>query len=457
LDTIQNHLNYQLKISIFRLATLHKPAEHVLIFTGQQLAIALLIGFIEGWKHLTHKRHQQQVQLQHAAPAMPKQPVKFSRIDHAAAPNKKTCGIAKIEPHYSDARRLPAPADKPATALYDDHPDFMLANPMADLAFSDLALTEALHTDSAFFCVLAHEGLLAVRGPDASKLLQGQLTCNLNYLDEHSASLGARCTPKGRMLSSFRILQQGDGYLLAMATELLSEQLAELQKYAVFSKSKLTDASALWVRFGLQGGDAVLTSLGLELQAASDSIARHAELIALRLSDGRCELWAPRAHAEQLQAQLAAQLAPAPLNSWLLAQVRAGIGQVFGATREAFIPQMINLQALGGVSFKKGCYTGQEIVARMQYLGKLKRRLYRLSLAGSDIPALATPLFSPIHASSVGDVVLAARSDNGVELLAVLQEDALNDGRIYLASLEGNALQRLELPYTLDSDREIQR
>jgi folate-binding protein YgfZ len=332
---------------------------------------------------------------------------------------------------------------------------------MADLAFTDSVSTNSVSTDlapdSAFFCALTHEGLLAVRGPDASKLLQGQLTCNLNYLDEHSASLGARCTPKGRMLSSFRIIQQADGYLLAMASELLTEQLAELQKYAVFSKSKLSDESALWVRFGLHGGDATLASLDLELAAASDSVARNGELLAVRLSDGRSELWAPRAQAEQLHAQLAAQLTAAPLNSWLLAQVRAGIGQVFGATREAFIPQMINLQALGGVSFKKGCYTGQEIVARMQYLGKLKRRLHRLSLSGDVLPDIATPIFSPIHASSVGDVVLAAHTDDGIELLAVLQEDALNDGRLHLGSLEGGALQRLELPYKLDSDREIQR
>lgn len=322
---------------------------------------------------------------------------------------------------------------------------------------ADLASTDAIVTDSAFFCALSHEGLLAVRGPDASKLLQGQLTCNLNYLDEHTASLGARCTPKGRMLSSFRILQQGDGYLLAMAAELLADQLAELQKYAVFSKSKLTDETAAWLRFGLQNGDAALASLGLELPTNSDSIARHEQLIAVRLSDGRSELWVPAAAAEQIHTQLAAHLPQAPLNNWLLAQVRGGIGQVFGANREAFIPQMINLQALGGVSFKKGCYTGQEIVARMQYLGKLKRRLHRLSLADSEIPAIGTAIFSPVHASSVGDVVLAARSENGVELLAVLQEDAFNDGHLHLASPAGDALLPLALPYELDSDREIQR
>ena len=318
-------------------------------------------------------------------------------------------------------------------------------------------MTDLVFTDSAFFCRLSHEGLLAVRGPDASKFLQGQLTCNLNYLSADTASLGARCTPKGRMLSSFRIVQQGDGYLLAMASELLDSQLTDLQKYAAFSKSKLSDESAQWLRIGLQGGDAELTSLGLNLPATADSVIHVDSMLAVRLSDGRSELWAPVAQTEAVLATLTAHLREAPLNDWLLAQVRAGVGQVFGATREQLIPQMINLQALGGVSFKKGCYTGQEIVARMQYLGKLKRRLYRLSLAGDTVPAVATPLFSPVHSSSVGDVVLAARSSDGIELLAVVQEDALLDDHLHLGSLEGPALQRLDLPYTLDADREIQR
>ena len=127
-------------------------------------------------------------------------------------------------------------------------------------------------------------------------------------------------------------------------------------------------------------------------------------------------------------------------------------------TRELFIPQMINLQAVGGVSFKKGCYTGQEIVARMQYLGKLKRHLYRLSLAaGHAAPAPGTPLFTPSHTSSVGEVVLAANAENGVELLAVLTSDAAQAGDIHLGDLQGPGLSLLELPYQLDRDREIQR
>ena len=311
--------------------------------------------------------------------------------------------------------------------------------------------------DTAFYCILSHEGILAVSGPDANKFLQGQVTCNLNYLSDSHSSLGARCTPKGRMQSSFRIVMVSDGYLLAMASELLEAQLADLKKYAVFSKSKLADESSEWLRIGLSGGDEALHSLGLELSDAADSVARGNEMLALRLSDGRAELWIPTAQAEAVQALLASQLPEAPLNDWLLAQVRAGIGQVMGSTRELFIPQMLNLQAVGGVSFKKGCYTGQEIVARMQYLGKLKRRLYRLELHDNLLPEPATELFSPTHASSIGEVVLAARSEAGVELLAVLQGDAVLNGNIHLGSAEGSPLSVLDLPYTLDTDREIQR
>lgn len=311
--------------------------------------------------------------------------------------------------------------------------------------------------DSAFFCPLSHEGVLAVRGADAAKFLQGQLTCNLNYLSETQASLGARCTQKGRMQSSFRILLQGDGVLLAMASDLLEPQLADLKKYAVFSKSKLTDESAGWARFGLVNADQTLASLGLELPPETDSVVRTDTLIAIRVSPGRAELWVPAEHAQTVRSQLTAALKEADLNEWLLGQVRAGIGQVMPQTRELFIPQMLNLQAIGGVSFKKGCYTGQEIVARMQYLGKLKRRLYRLSLDAAETPEPGTPLFSPSHNSSIGEVVLAAKADQSIELLAVLQAEAADSGDVHLGTLEGPALHLLDLPYTLDRDREIQR
>ena len=311
--------------------------------------------------------------------------------------------------------------------------------------------------DSAFFTPLSHEGILAVRGSDAGKFLQGQLTCNLNYLDLEHAGLGARCMVKGRMQSSFRILPHGNGYLLAMASELLDAQLADLKKYAVFSKATLSDESAAWVRFGLHQGEAALQALNVALPEQAGATARHDELIAIRVSPGRAELWVPAERAANVQATLAATFPRGELGQWLLGQIRAGIGQVMGPTRELFIPQMINLQALDGVSFKKGCYTGQEIVARMQYLGKLKRRQYRLALTQDTVPEPGAPIFSPTHGSSVGEVVIAAHDGQRCELLAVLSSEAVEDDNLHLGSLEGPRLTLLSLPYELDRDREIQR
>ena len=309
---------------------------------------------------------------------------------------------------------------------------------------------------SAFFCLLPHEGVLSVQGPDAAKFLQGQLTCNLDYLDDSHSSLGARCTPKGRMLSSFRIVPHAQGYLLAMASDLIEAQLADLKKYAVFFKVQLQDASADWVRYGIRGVAEMPLTPALVAPVEPGTLQTANGMLALRLDENRIELWVPQAQAEAVHEQLRAALAERPLEAWLLQQIRAGVGQVFGATRELFIPQMINLQALGGVSFRKGCYAGQEIVARMQYLGKLKRRMYRLALDGAT-PAIGAELFSPVHASSVGEVVLAASTENGCELLAVVQEDALADGRLSLDKSADSSLRLLELPYQLDRDREIQR
>lgn len=311
--------------------------------------------------------------------------------------------------------------------------------------------------DTSFYTVLAHEGVLAVRGTDAAKFLQGQLTCNMHYLNQHTAGLGARCTLKGRMLSTFRIVPIADGFLLAMAKELVTEQLAELKKFSVFFKVTLADESADWLRFGVYQADQLISeAVQLNVPAKLHALVAHSDLMAVRVAENYLELWAAATAAEKVVGMLQQKLPSTVLNAWLLAQIRAGVGQVFGATRNLFIPQMLNWQAVGGVSFKKGCYTGQEIVARMQYLGKLKRRMYRLCVVDKELPAPAAPIFAPVHDTSVGEVVLAAHAKTGIELLAVLQQDAVLDGRLYLGA-EKLPVQLLGLPYSINPDQEIAR
>jgi len=305
-------------------------------------------------------------------------------------------------------------------------------------------------TNPSGFCPLTHEGVLAVRGADAQKFLQGQLTCHMAWL-KNASSLGGRCNIQGRLISTFRILPEGDGFLLAMAAELVPVQLEELKKYAqFFRKCSLIDESQAWQRFGLLDADNALRDLGLALPEHNNAVTATDDLLLIRLDNQRSELWIRTDNAEHWSQKQTSHLPRASLNDWLLAQIRAGIGQVFGQTSARFIPQMLNLQAVGGVSFKKGCYTGQEIVARMQYRGQSKRRLYRLHAATTAVPTIGSSL-----ADNAGEVVLAAHSENGCELLAVLSENAVAQNTLHLE--DGTALSLLDLPYKLDRDLEIQR
>lgn len=311
---------------------------------------------------------------------------------------------------------------------------------------------------NAFFCPLTHEGVLAIEGVDSKKFLQGQVTCNLNYLTPELSSLGARCTPKGRMTASFRVIERAaDHYLLSLDSRLVSTQHDDFKKYAIFSKVSFTAVTDRWLRFGLQGMADELAFLKVSLPTTINQISHQADYFIIKVSEHRFELWVATDSTTDIVKQLADQLPQQTLNAWLLGQIQAGIGQVFKETTELFIPQMINLQAVGGVSFKKGCYTGQEIVARMQYLGKLKRHLYRFKLASSELPSKGWPLFSPVHNSSVGEVVLAAfTTPNEIELLAVVLDEA-TETKLWLKDGEGQLLERLELPYQLNSEEEIKR
>ncbi len=320
---------------------------------------------------------------------------------------------------------------------------------------SRLASTDELLLPDTAVCLLAHEAVLHVQGPDSERFLQGQLTCDVKQLPATKSTLGARCNPKGRMQSSFRLLRdRSDGYLLSLDAALVPAQIADLNKYAAFFKADVHDVSAHWLRIGLWGDQitAALGSLDMVWPDADNQITRQDAGLVIRLGADAAELWLPADKATDQVERLLQQAEPAHLNQWLLRQVRTGIGQVSATTFEHFIPQMLNLQALGGVSFKKGCYTGQEIVARMQYLGKLKRRMFRLLLAGTQCPPPGAEIVARDSGRSVGEVVMAARSDKMVEILAVVQTDAAQSEALSLADSEGPLLTLSDLPYKLESE-----
>lgn len=305
--------------------------------------------------------------------------------------------------------------------------------------------TNDLSAPATTFAQLDGDRILGVSGADATRFLQGQLTCDVAALQPGSSTLGARCNPKGRMQSSFRLLKLSDeAYLLAIPEELLTTQQQDLAKYAAFFKVQLEDLSDQWLRLGLWGDnvDAALAALGVEPAASNPAGG-----MVVPLDDVTFEVWLPREQSNSALAALAPHAAAAPLNRWHLQLIRLGIGQVQEQTRESFIPQMLNLQHLGGVSFQKGCYTGQEIVARMQYLGKLKRRMYRLLWTGDQPPSPSTPIHNSSNGQAVGEVVMSAQSDNQIEMLAVLQTEAADLPGLIVHNTNEPPLTLAPLPY----------
>lgn len=305
------------------------------------------------------------------------------------------------------------------------------------------ALPSSLPTTA--FAQLDQEHILEVKGVDATRFLQGQLTCDVTALQPGSSTLGARCNPKGRMQSSFRLLKLSEErYLLAIPSELMELQQQDLAKYAAFFKVQLSDISDQWARLGLWGEN---TAAALAAADIESTPANPDQGLVLPVGDDTFEVWLPLKQLDACMAAFTPHARSAPVNDWNLQLIRLGIGHVQAGTRESFIPQMLNLQQLGGVSFHKGCYTGQEIVARMQYLGKLKRRMYRLTWAGSQLPAPGTPVQNSSTGQSVGEVVLAAQADGQIELLAVLQSDAAELSTLIMHNADEPPLMLATLPY----------
>jgi folate-binding protein YgfZ len=314
----------------------------------------------------------------------------------------------------------------------------------AEPVFPDCALTE-----------LGQYGLIRAAGEDVRTFLQGQLTSDVRKITPNSAQLGAFCSPKGRMLTGMLLFERGDDLYLQLPIERLPAILQRLRMFVLRAKVTLEDVSEDLPRIGLSGSCAA--ELLPAVPEAVMGTIEHDGLTILSLAGDRPRyevLGAPAVMSALWQRlnETAMQTTP---DFWTLMDIRAGIPNVFEETAEAFVPQMANLQLLGGVSFTKGCYTGQEVVARMQYLGKLKRRMYRARLDAEQRPARGVEVFAPGNESGqgAGRVVDAAPSpDGGYELLVVLQISNAEAGDLRLGDADGPSPQLLDLPYAFPVD-----
>lgn len=321
---------------------------------------------------------------------------------------------------------------------------------------------EARHSDLTatenFICAADQIGLILVSGADASDFLQNQLSNDIDLIDESSLQISSYSTPKGRMLGIFRVVQVSNGYILVTTRPMVLPLLQQLYKYIVQSRVTLADASDYFARFAIVTDNPDVLSHSL-LPATTKAVIQNDSVISIRLeplaSQQRFLLMCLSAdEAIGLWKKFSAKLKVASYASWHLSEIKAGIPSIHPQTSEEFILQMANLGALGGVSFKKGCYPGQEIVARMQYLGKLKRRMYLAQLETRQLPQpgdeLVTSGKTDIDGS--GKIVDAEFDPEGLcHCLYVAQIAKADAGTLNLLDQPETRIRNVELPYSLEN------
>ncbi|MGE0082390.1 MAG: folate-binding protein YgfZ [Thiohalomonadaceae bacterium] len=303
---------------------------------------------------------------------------------------------------------------------------------------------------------LSHFGLIAASGNDTVEFLQGQVTNDVRRVDESHSQLNSYCTPKGRILATFRLFYRDGVHYLRMPAERVPFVLKRLRMYILRSQVLLEDASDALARFGIAGPRAASLldeALGVQVPREDDGVLQTEDLVVVRTPGARFECHGTPDVLAALWRKLAVHARPVGRDAWMLTEIRAGVPHVTDATSEAFVPQMLNLHAINGVSFRKGCYTGQEVVARMQYLGKLKRRMFLAHVDGA-CPAPGDELFAAETESGqgTGKVVNAQPAPGGgCDLLAVVLIEAVETGvPVRIGDAQGPALQFLPLPYTVD-------
>jgi folate-binding protein YgfZ len=286
-------------------------------------------------------------------------------------------------------------------------------------------------------------GVLDVTGADARAFLQGQLSSDVNALDVGAAHYASYNSPKGRMLATLIVWRRTDEHFALVVAADLAEAINRRLSIFVLRAKVTVSASprALWGVLGNGAADALATVVGARLAAFHS--AQRAGFAALALPDGRQLLDAGAA--------LPAEIAALPVvdeSIWRWCAIRAGVPMVTAATSDKLIAQAANWELVGGVDFRKGCYPGQEIIARMQYLGRLKERLHGFHLVdGAAMPAAGTPLHQAGRDEAVGIVVNSAPAPaGGSDLLAVVRQEATDAASI---EIDGVALTPRALPYAI--------
>lgn len=334
------------------------------------------------------------------------------------------------------------------TYLHDQHA--IIENNRV-LHFGDIAVELSDTQKKTIMTDLSHRGLIQFSGDDALSFLQSQLSCDIREISSELVQHGGYCTSKGRVLASFLLWQKNQIVLMQLPINLVASTIKRLSPYILRSKVQLTDMSNIMIRIGVSGPNASALAAELYRSANNSEQVIDEEISMLHVAHNRMELITSVENAPVVWERLSQNTTPVGAACWDWLDIQSGIPIILPETQEAFLPQMINLDAIGGISFKKGCYPGQEIVARTQYLGKLKRRMFLVHLATTETVKASDALYSADMADqSCGNIVNIAPSPRGgYDALAVIQQSSVDTCNIHWQSPQGPILEIKSLPYTL--------
>lgn len=307
---------------------------------------------------------------------------------------------------------------------------------------------------------LTQLGEIRVSGDDAESFLQGQFSNDVALLDGSNSQLSSYCSPKGRILATFRLYKTGDAYHLLIPADTVAATIKRLRMYVLMSKVELQDLSDSRVRIGLSGTNArqALTSRFKQVPEKTDQLTVDGSLHIINIpgKHDRFILIDDTTAIQNTWKSLSQEFTPGGHVCWTQMDIYAGLPSIVAETTDAFVPQMVNLHAINGVSFSKGCYPGQEIVARMYYLGKLKRRMYRAHVETEIMPHPGDEIFSASSDSGQGAgkiVSVSPDTNGGYSVLAVIQVSVAEKNDACLLNTQGPVLNIIDLPYEVPLER----
>jgi len=317
---------------------------------------------------------------------------------------------------------------------------------------------KAMETD--IICDLSQFSTLVVAGEDAVDFMQGQFTNDVQKVDEQNSQLNAFCNNKGRMSANFRLFYYQQNYFFSVRNDLVEASIEHLQNYILRAQVVIQDVSEQLIHLGV-GGDNAEELLAPFIEISNreiDGVSFNDDYIAIRVAGAqvdkkpRYEIFCSAEHAKSLWNAVSAKAEVVSSSSWDYLNIQAGLPFIDSHTSEEFVPQMVNMDLINGVSFTKGCYTGQEIVARMHYLGKLKKRCYKVFIDSEDKPASGDKLFAEDARAgqNTGMIIQAEKNPQaGYDALAVIQTADI-ESKLFLNDADGAVVTVKTLPYAFE-------